>query len=342
MNKKRILLFSTLIIIVFLLMTYFSTNNDKVNNLNNMKKLPYKYDSLAEFTTIGTGGIKGTYYLTGNIISNYVNSIKKQTGIRLYVESTAGSIYNINAIKSGEFDFGIVQSDIAYKALKGEGKFKGNPYYKLKSVIAIYPELLTLITRKDSNINSLFSIQEKRINVGNKGSGNAHTIDQLLEENNISDFDFSEVKYLNIREASKALIDNKLDAYFSMSGHPSTNIINLEKKVDLKLISLNTKKTNELIKKYPYFTSGIIKTNTYKEQNKDIYTFGVKAVLVTSSNVSEKIVYTITKAIFENFEEFKQKHPVYVNMSKESLLKGLSLPLHIGARKYLEEIGLLK
>ena len=118
----------------------------------------------AEFVTIGTGGVTGTYYPTGGAICRLVNKYKKETKIRCSVESTAGSVYNINTIKNGNLDFGIAQSDVVYQASKGTGKFKGKQVKKLKSVMAIYPELLTLVTRKDAQINNIKDIKGKRIN----------------------------------------------------------------------------------------------------------------------------------------------------------------------------------
>ena len=116
----------------------------------------------AEFVTIGTGGVTGTYYPTGGAICRLVNQYKKETKIRCSVESTGGSVYNINTIKNGELDFGIVQSDIVYQASKGEGQFKDTKLPKLRSVMAIYPELLTLVTRKDANIHNLLDIKGKK------------------------------------------------------------------------------------------------------------------------------------------------------------------------------------
>jgi TRAP transporter TAXI family solute receptor len=102
----------------------------------------------AEFITIGTGGVTGTYYPTGGAICRMVNKQKKKTGIRCSVESTGGSVYNVNTIKAGELDFGISQSDTAYQAYYGKGKFTGKPIKELRSAIAIYPELLALVVAK--------------------------------------------------------------------------------------------------------------------------------------------------------------------------------------------------
>ena len=295
----------------------------------------------AEFITIGTGGVTGTYYPTGGAICRLVNQYKKETKIRCSVESTGGSVYNINTIKNGELDFGIAQSDVVYQASKGEGKFEGEPVKKLKSVMAIYPELLTLVTRKDANINSLIDVKEKRINLGNPGSGNEATALTLFEESGIKKEDLKFAGALKASEMPDALRDNKIDGYFYMVGHPTANIKDASNSVDVKITPLEGKNVDNLIKKYPYFAKADVPGGLYKGNDEPTPTFGVKAVLVTSDDVSVNAVYTVVKAILENFEEFKKLHPAYSNITKESLLDGLSAPLHDGAKKYFQEAGIL-
>jgi uncharacterized protein len=294
-----------------------------------------------EFVTIGTGGVTGTYYPTGGAICRLVNKYKKETKIRCSVESTDGSVYNINKIETGELDFGIAQSDLVYQASKGTGKFKGNTIKKLKSVMAIYPELLTLVTRKDSSINSIADMKNKRINLGNPGSGNEATTLTLLSVSTIKKDELKFAGTLKASEMPDALKDNKIDGYFYMVGHPTANIKDATDSVDAKIIALEGSNIDYLIRKYPYFTKADIPARLYKGNPNSIPTFGVKAVLVTSDDVSEKAVYTTVKAILENFDKFKKLHPAYSNISKKSLLNGLSAPLHKGARKYFKEAGLL-
>ncbi len=294
-----------------------------------------------EFVTIGTGGVTGTYYPTGGAICRLVNKYKKETKIRCSVESTDGSVYNINKIETGELDFGIAQSDLVYQASKGTGKFKGNTIKKLKSVMAIYPELLTLVTRKDSSINSIADMKNKRINLGNPGSGNEATTLTLLSVSTIKKDELKFAGTLKASEMPDALRDNKIDGYFYMVGHPTANIKDATDSVDAKIIALEGSNIDYLIRKYPYFTKADIPARLYKGNPNSIPTFGVKAVLVTSDDVSEKAVYTTVKAILENFDKFKKLHPAYSNISKKSLLNGLSAPLHKGARKYFKEAGLL-
>lgn len=295
----------------------------------------------AEFITIGTGGVTGTYYPTGGAICRQVNKMKKETKIRCSVESTGGSVYNINTIKNGELDFGIAQSDTVYQASQGIGKFEDKKVEKLKSVIAIYPELLALVTRKDANINSIADVKGKRINLGNPGSGNEATAMTLFDANNIKVSDLSFAGALKAAEMPDALRDNKIDGYFYMIGHPNANIKDATNSVDTKIVPLEGKAIDGLIAKYPYFAKAQIAEGLYKGVTSPVNTFGVKAVLITSDDVSEKAVYTVVKAILENFDSFKKLHPAYNNITKESLLDGLSAPLHEGAKKYFKEAGLL-
>ncbi len=296
----------------------------------------------AEFVTIGTGSVTGTYYPTGGAICRLVNKYKKETRIRCSVESTGGSIYNINAINIGELDFGIAQSDAVYQAINGEKNFKNTPVKKLRSVMSIYPELLTLVTRTDANINSIEDIKGKRINIGNLGSGNETTVSNLLTHLNIQKSELAHVGRLKVGEAPDALRDGKLDGYFYMVGHPTANIKDASSSTNIKLVPIRGGKIDSFIEKNPFYVKGEIPAAIYNGVSTTIPTFGAKAVLITSSDVSDKAVYTLVKAILENFEKFKQLHPVYKYITKDSLLEGLNAPLHDGAVKYYKENNFIK
>ena len=296
----------------------------------------------SEFITIGTGGVTGTYYPTGGAICKFVNQYKKESKIRCSVESTDGSLYNLNTLKNGDLDFAIVQSDIVYQASKGIGSFKNEKFSDLKTIMAIYPELLTLVTKKDANINNLLDIKGKRISLGNSGSGNETTTLSLFDESNIKKSDLKDTLSLSPTEMPEALKNNRIDGYFYMVGHPTVNIKDAASSINVKIVPFEDKILDSLIEKYPYFAKSNIQAGTYKGQTTDISTFGVKAVLVTTENMDDNIVYFLVKAILENFDEFKKLHPAYSNITKESLLDGLSAPLHDGAKRYFKEVGLIK
>ena len=295
----------------------------------------------AEFITIGTGSVTGTYYPTGGAVCRLVNKYKKETKIRCSVESTGGSVYNINTIKNGELDFGIAQSDVVYQAANGQKKFEGKPVKKLRSVMAIYPELFTLVTRKEAGIKDIMDIKGKRINLGNPGSGNEATALGMFKALGMSKADLGFAGVLKAGEAPDALRDNKIDGYFYMVGHPTANIKDASNSVDVQITPIKGEKIDAYVKANPYFAQADVPAGLYKGVDAPVPTFGVKAVLVTSTDVSEKAVYTLVKAILENFDAFKKLHPAYANITKKSLLDGLSAPQHEGAKKYFKEAGLL-
>jgi TRAP transporter TAXI family solute receptor len=295
-----------------------------------------------EFITIGTGGVTGTYYPTGGAICRMMNKTRKETGIRCSVESTGGSVYNVNTINANELDFGIAQSDTVYQAYHGEGKFKGKAITGLRSVIAIYPELLALVVRKSSNIKKLTDIKGKKINIDIPGSGTRMTTDIVLDAFGIKHSDLALANELKSSEGPTMLKDNKIDGYFGVFGHPTANIKDAANSVDIDLVPIDGKPIDELVTKYPYYAKGVISKTFYKGVDHDTPSIGVKAVLVTKDTVSEDIVYALTKTILDNFEAFKKLHPAYKTITKESLLEGLSIPQSKGAIRAFKEAGLIK
>jgi TRAP transporter TAXI family solute receptor len=264
-----------------------------------------------EFITIGTGGVTGVYYPTGGAICRIMNKMKKKTGIKCTVESTGGSVYNINAIKKGELDFGIAQSDVVYQAYNGEGKFKGKPFKGLRVVMSIHPELLTLVVRKDSGIKNFFDLKGHRINIGNPGSGNEAAVKTLFDYCKKMSLNDIKVEQLKAAECPNALKDKKIEGYFYMVGHPTANIKDAANSVDIDLISLdNVPAAQKLVKEKPYYAWGVIPAGMYKGVNHPTKTYGVKAILVTSDKMDDKTVYYLTKAILDNFDKFKKMHPV--------------------------------
>ena len=294
------------------------------------------------FVTIGTGGVTGVYYPTGGAIARLVNKGKKEHGVRATVESTGGSAYNCNAIAAGELEFGIAQSDVQYNAYHGDGqKFKeGNK--DLRAVFSIHPEPYTIVARADSGIKNFTDLEGKRFNPGNPGSGQAETTDVLLKAMGWSKDKFKLVSELKASEHSAALCDNKIDAYAYTVGHPNGSIKEATTSCDAVLVTVDGPAVEKLIADHPYYRAARIPGGMYKGTPEDTMTFGVGATLVTSAKVPEHVVYTLVKAVFENFDTFKKLHPAFGALKKEEMVKdGLSAPLHPGAVKYYKEAGLM-
>ncbi|MDX1808849.1 MAG: TAXI family TRAP transporter solute-binding subunit [Sulfurospirillaceae bacterium] len=300
--------------------------------------------SATQFITIGTGGVTGVYYPTGGAICRMVDKSKAKTHIRCAVQSTAGSVFNVNSVKSGDLDFGIAQSDVVYQAYHGQGIFKGKAHKNLRTLMTIYPELLTLVVRKDSGIKNIKDIEGKRINIGNPGSGQRNSTDLLFKETSLSKSGLKEAKELKAAEMPDALKDGHIDGYFYMVGHPTSNIKDAANSVDIDLINITSKTLpglTKFLKKHPYYAMGTIPKDMYKGVDHDTRTFGVKATLVTNAKTSDKVVLAVMKAVLDNFAAFKKLHPAYKNITKKSLLEGLGAPLHPAAKAYFKKLGIL-
>ncbi len=215
-------------------------------------------------------------------------------------------------------DFGISQSDTAYQAYNGEGKFAEAPVKELRSVLAIYPELLALVVRKDAGIAKLVDVKGKKINVDVAGSGTRMTTEAVFKANGIKLEDLALANELKSSEGPTMLKDKKVDGYFGMFGHPTANIKDAANSVDISLVAIDGEGVDKLIAEYPYYAKGTISAEFYKGVEKDVPSIGVKAVLVTRENMADNAVTAITEAILDNFDEFKSSHPAYKNITKEA------------------------
>jgi TRAP transporter TAXI family solute receptor len=309
-----------------------------------MGAAPADLQAKTTFVTIGTGGITGVYYPTGGAIAKMVNAKRDQYGIRATVESTGGSVFNINAILAGDLEFGVAQSDRQYQAVKGlaEWESKG-PQKDLRAVFSIHSENVDLIAAVDSGINTIQDLKGKRVNIGNIGSGYRQNAIDALEANGLDyEKDFNS-ESLKAAEAPGMIQDGRLDAGFYTVGHPS-GYYKEATAGTRKVKFIEIPNVDKIVAKYPYYAKAVTLIKNYPgaANDDDIPTFGVKATFVTSAKVPEDVVYAVTKEVFDNFDTFTKLHPAYEGLTKEGMLEGLSAPMHPGAMKYFKEVGLMK
>jgi len=295
------------------------------------------------FVTIGTGGVTGLYYPTGGAISRMLNKKFDEFKIKATVESTSGSVFNINAVLKGDMEFGVAQSDRQYQAYNGLAEWsETGAQNNLRSIFSIHPEPITLVVSERSGIKGIKDLKDKRINLGNPGSGQLQNSRDVIAAAGLTEDDLS-AEYVKAVEAPSLLQDERLDGFFYTVGHPNGNIKEATSgRIKVLIVSIKADAIEAMLEKYPYYADAIIPQKFYpRSLNKeDIETIGVKATFVTSKNVDQNVVYAITKVVFENFEEFKSLHPAYQVLTKENMLRGLSAPIHKGALKYYKEVGL--
>ena len=289
------------------------------------------------FYTIGTGGVTGVYYPVGGATAQIVN--QADVGLRLAVESTGGSVFNIKALQSGQLDLALAQSDVVYQAYNGEVEFEDDVYDGIRTIMGLHPEPMHLVCNAGTGVEQFSDIAGKRVSIGNPGSGMLNTVLAMLEAKGMSEADFSP-EYLRAAEAPDFLRDGRIDCFFYTVGIGGAAIRDISATTDVVLPSLDDEEFAGLIEEAPYYAFATVPAGTYGGQDEDITLFGVKALFVTSEEMTDDDVYAIATALFENLGDFQAIHPALAELTAEDFLSGLAAPLHPGAERAFEDAGL--
>jgi TRAP transporter TAXI family solute receptor len=263
------------------------------------------------------------------------------------VESTPGSVFNVNAIMAGYLEIGLVQSDKQYQAVKGLAEWsKKGPQKNLRAVFSIHNESVCLVAAADAGIKTLHDLKGKRVNLGHPGAAMyMNAIDTLKSIGLNPNKDILPEKS-KVADAPRLLQDNRIDAFFFTVGHPNEILkeaVSGPRKV--RFIPITGPEIDKLISEKNYYQKTTIPVREFYADAKDpvnVETFGVVATLCTSAQMPDDVVYLITKELFDNFDYFKRQHPAYATLTKEDMLKGLSAPIHPGALQYFKETGLIQ
>ncbi|MBL0715985.1 MAG: TAXI family TRAP transporter solute-binding subunit [Desulfosarcina sp.] len=293
--------------------------------------------------TIGAGAVTGVYFNTGQAIKKTLKRNAGELDIKIVVKATQGSVETLEAVESGRFYFGFVQSDLQYKAWHGVTgtPWAGRPQKHLRAVFGLYTEAINLVVQNNQKIASLQDLVSKRVNLGQPGSGQYINAKELLEafgihpRNSLSVVTASPVDTLRLFER------NEIDAFFFTAGHPAGQFYEVAAgKRKGRFVALTD--LEDLLQKYPYYSRTSIPIHYYPGigNDQDVATIGVKATLIASDGAPDRMVYEITKAVFENLDYFKTQLLVFRSMNREEMLEHLSAPIHPGALKYYREVGL--
>ena len=299
--------------------------------------------SAQTFVNIGTGGQTGVYYVVGQSICRLVNRGSDEHGIKCTAPSTGGSVANINAIRQGQQDMGVAQSDWQYYALKGtkhESFESQGEFSDLRALFSIHGEPFTVIARADSGVEHFDDLVDKRVNIQNPGSGTRGTMELIMAEKGWTTDSFKLTAELKASEQAQALCDNKIDVMLYNVGHPSGAIKEATTSCDAKVIPVTGPVIDKLINENSFYAATTIKGGMYKGTDNDVTTFGNTATMVSSAKVDADTVYQVVKAVFDNFDRFKRLHPAFANLDPKTMISaGLSAPLHEGAIRYYKERG---
>lgn len=284
----------------------------------------------------GAAAMGGGYHALGDTIANLVNT--DDSKYELEVKTTAGSAANLRLLSEDYVQLGIAQADMINDAYYGEGSYKDKSYQGYSAVAALYTEACQIVVRADSGIASVDDLQGKKVSVGEKESGTEQNAEQILSVYGLSDSLVDKMN-LDYSEAAQALQDGEIDAFFCTAGVQTTVIDELSKQCDIRVLDLDQKSMDKLMKGYKFYTEYEIPVGTYKGQEEAVKTVGVKAVLLASDKLSAGTVEDITKLLFENKQELQYSLPVDIALDEKTATDGITIPFHEGAAKYYESCG---
>ncbi len=292
----------------------------------------------AQDLLIGGGSVTGVYYQVALHVCKLVNKHLKDK-YNCVGRPALGSVFNINAVNRGLLDFGVAQSDRNWQAYLGEADWKGRPVATLRSVFSMHPETVLVVARKDSGIESVADLKGKRVNIGNPGSGQRANAEDVLRIHGIDRDQDLKAETMQQHDASRALAEGRLDAFFYTVGNPSAAIEEPAEATDIRIIPIDSKGVRDFVSDKPYYVMTRVPAGTYRGVEKSVETFAVKATVVASADATEQMIYEVVKTVFERLDELRAAHAAFRHLTPQDMLTGLSAPLHPGALRYYREQG---
>jgi hypothetical protein len=292
-----------------------------------------------QFLSIATGGQAGTYFPLGGAMAEIFNA--SVPGVNATAETTNASVANVSLLEEGKAELAFIQNDISYYAYEGVEMFaERGPVTNIAGVATLYPEVIQVITLADKNINSIADLKGKRVAVGAAASGTEANARQILAAYGLT-FEDIQPDFLPFGEAAGSLKDGHVDAAFITAGLPTAAVQDLGATHDIKIIPLSEAAIEKLTSEYAFYAPFTIEGGTYAKVAEDVPTVAVKAMLVAKAELSEDLVYDLTKALFDNLDKLGAAHQRGKDLTLETATEAMSLPLHPGAAKFYQEKGIL-
>lgn len=291
--------------------------------------------SAQEFINILTGGTSGVYYPVGGAISQiYTKGIPEA---KTQVQSTKASVENLNLLEAGRGELAFSLGDSVKAAAEGdeEAGFP-KPLENLRGIAATYPNFVQIVASEESGIKTLEDLKGKALSVGAPKSGTELNARAILEAAGMSYDDLGRVEYLPFAESVELMKNRQLDATLQSAGLGVASLKDLSTSIPITIVSVPAEVGESM---GDPFIPDVIPAGTYDGQEEDVPTVAIMNYLVTSSEVSDELAYQMTKQIYENLDALKAAHVSTENMDVKDALVGMSIPVHPGAQKYYDEVG---
>lgn len=311
---------------------------------------------------LGTGGIGGTYFPIGSLVSQAISAPRERDGVPsesvvggmlVVPQISNGSIANLRDVRKGILDGALVQADVAHWAYRGTGVFASEPAHThLRALGYLYAESLHLVASVESGIRTVADLRGRRVSLDESGSGTLHDAVLILGYYGIGLTDIKPT-YLKPTFAARALAKGELDAFFIFAGYPAAAVSQLAGTAGARLVGIDGKAVDAVLASHPYFDRGVIPAGIYGagiipagmyKDNGDTPTLTVGAQLVVTNRLSDELAYRMTRALWHErtMRLLGEGHPKGVEIEPSQALNGVTLPLHPGAERFYREAGLLQ
>ncbi|WP_099863902.1 TAXI family TRAP transporter solute-binding subunit [Pararhizobium haloflavum] len=308
-----------------------------------------------QFFRIGTGGTAGTYYPIGGLIANAISNPPGSRpceeggscgvpGLIATALAANGSVANVNAIAGGQLESGFSQSDVATWAQTGTGIWEDREAVdNLRAIANLYPETIHLVASAESGIESVADLAGKRVSLDEPGSGTLVDARIILEAYGLAEEDV-EAAFLKPDQAAERMRDGAMDAFFFVGGFPAGAIVELASQHDVVLVPIDGDEAGAITEEYTFFAENIVPGGTYEGVDGEVTTLSVGAQWVTSADQPEDLIYEITKALWNDNTraQFDAGHQKGKEITMETALDGVGIPLHPGAERFYREEGMIK
>jgi uncharacterized protein len=293
---------------------------------------------------IGTGSPSGIDYPLGGSICRLFNLDAPPDRRRCAATPSAGPVANIDSLRAGKTDIGIVQSDVLADAIAGQGPFSASgPDRDLRVLFIGHADAFTIVARRELEIRSAAELRGKRINMGSPGSGERVSMERIMAALGVTRQDFAQVRELTLAEQHRALCAKELDAIVYSVGHPNGLIQDVVRMCRGVLVDVSGTPIDDMLRHHPEYERAVIKGGTYLDNPADVRTLGVRAVIVTTTRLSDAMAYDITKSVFDHFADFRRLHPLFANLAVEDMVAAAGqAPIHPGAARFYRERGWIR
>ena len=296
--------------------------------------------SQQKFLAIATGGTGGTYYPLGGALAQLLSN--KVEGLIVTAQTTGASIANCNLIARHQIETAFSQANTTYWSYTATGLQEGQEAIaNLRGIASLYPETIHIVATKASGVKAIKDLKGKRVGVGAPNSGTEADARIILNAHGLT-YDDLNVDYLDFNEVADRLIDGQIDAGFVTAGYPTSSIINIATIRDLVLVPVDREVSEKLIEEIPYYGLTEIPLGMYKGVDEPVLSLATPALWIGDSQLDPTLVYKMTKALWENIDILAVVHAQGKNITLDTALSGMAIPLHPGAELYYKEIGLIK